>query len=312
MASTPTSQDVIVVLDFGKPDVSQAGSTLIWGTRLLNSYTFVSTLDIRGAAVQFADGFMKAIGNSNARLWLEIGLNNFQPSNSKELTVDQDREHGRQWAHLVYDVEKDLRAYAGKVFVDAANDIEFAWSDKEHGIAWIEGYREGSQGSGNILYDFGSCDGCYPIPGCDSCTLENNTTLGGGEYNFTWPRTDALYAIRGTGAIVELPEIYHPSPCLLNPPCDGTPAHTDQAKQWTDLSLFSATNVIRNECYGNLVFEGSLTQWRAAKQSNLTLMPDDGWEHLWAELNSNACTTQAHLDWSSDIQWQRQFATPVP
>lgn len=303
-AITPTPQDIIVVLDFGKPAILEAGPAVYSGTRLIHSYTFVTHPDIRKASVEFAKGFVKGANGSDARLWLAVGTSNFQLDNTRPLTVGEFRTAGETWAYNVQLITADLQPYAGTIYVEGANDIEFDWSDSAHGIAWVEGYREANSGTGHILYNYGGCDGCYPA--CGGCTLENNTVLGG--ENFTWQRTDALYAVKGVGVVRELPQIYFPSPCLTDPPCPPRVlvSSTNQARQWASLSLYSATNVINNRCYGPLNFAGSFTGWRGSLEGTV-LTPANGWRNLWAEINSNSCTSQSTLQWITDVQFQEDF-----
>lgn len=190
-ASTPGPQSVIVILNFNKPALVDTPYGRYWGTRLLTSYTFVSLDDIEKATVQFAKGFVKGANGSSAQLILAVGTNNYQDDNLRPLSVAEYRQHGNEWGQLLGRISGDLQQYAGVIFIEGANDLEFNWSDSAHGIAWIEGYRDATQLSDYTLYNFGGCDGCYPD--CGSCTLENNTILGGS--NYTWQRTDAIYAI---------------------------------------------------------------------------------------------------------------------
>lgn len=301
-ASSPEPQDVMVILDFNKPAIYETGPVQLFGTRVLHSYDFMNFDAIRASSVEFAEGFASGANGSGARLWLGVGTNNFQKDALRELTVDEYRSHGMNWAYLVQQISEDLRTLADVVFVEGASDIEFDWSDSSHGIAWIEGYREGSQGSGHILYNYGSCDGCYPE--CGGCSLENNTVLGGG--NFTWQRSDALYAIHGSGAVRQLPEIYYPSPCLDQAICGGPPRSRRDAIQWSSLSLYSATNVVNDRCYGPLNFAGAFTGWRASLPGTV-FTPSDGWGSLWSKMNSNSCTAQADLQWVTDVQFQQDF-----
>jgi hypothetical protein len=301
-ANSPTPQDVVIILDFNKPAIYEAGPIQIWGTRVLDSYDFMNFDAIMGSSVEFAEGFVAGANGSGARLWLGVGTNNFQKDALRELTVDEYRSHGANWAYLVEQISTDLRQFADIIFVEGASDIEFNWSDSSHGIAWIEGYRDGSQGTGHILYNYGSCDGCYPE--CGGCSLENNTVLGGD--NFTWQRSDALYAIHGNGAVRQLPEIYYPSPCLDQGICGGRPSSRRDAIQWSSLSLYSATNVVNNHCYGPLSFAGVFTGWRGSPAGTV-FTPAEGWGSLWSRMNSNSCTAQVYLQWVTDVQHERDF-----
>jgi hypothetical protein len=307
-ASSPAAQDVIVVLDFNKPALVDTPYDRYWGTRLFLSHTFVTTDDIRKASVLFAQGFVKGAASSGARLWLAIGTNNFQADATRELSAEEFRQHGGHWGVLVEQVRTDLQQYAGTVFVEGANDIEFAWSDSEHAIAWVEGYRDANQFFDHILYNYGSCDGCYPD--CGSCTLENNNEVGGYDEagnHYIWSRADAIYAVHGVGNVRQLPEIYYPSPCLSSPNCPpGQVRATEQAKQWANLSLYTASHVINGTCYRSLDFAGALTGWRRAGMNSTTYAPADGWDELWSKINSNSCTSQSLLQWSADIEEQRQ------
>jgi hypothetical protein len=108
-ANSPTPQDVVIILDFNKPAIYEAGPIQIWGTRVLDSYDFMNFDAIMGSSVEFAEGFVAGANGSGARLWLGVGTNNFQKDALRELTVDEYRSHGANWAYLVEPISSSLK-----------------------------------------------------------------------------------------------------------------------------------------------------------------------------------------------------------
>ena len=171
----------LVVLDFG---IQNAAGT---GTYLIESGTFVTHLQIRTYAAQFAEGYWDCTGsNTSSKVRLAIGTNN-------SVTGRVDYSLGSAWADMVDGVISDTASYASQVIIYGAIDAEPSWDYASNAVGWASGFDASTSA---FYYNYGSADGC------PSASSSN------GACNNGWYQEDLWQISWGQSAALAFPEIY--------------------------------------------------------------------------------------------------------
>jgi hypothetical protein len=169
----------VVILDFGQPAYN--GHT--YGTYLFSG-RFAGNAEITGAMLGYAVGYVHCLAQgSTLSISLARGTSNYHPQ------VPSAYQAGRRWARETRTLEGLLakRGLAAHVVSAAADDVEPAWDRSFHRTRdFFRGYRE--EGSGHVLYNFGSLDG------------------GVGSI---WNAKQIFYVASGMKYVAAMPEIYN-------------------------------------------------------------------------------------------------------
>jgi hypothetical protein len=169
----------IVILDFGQP----AANGHSYGTYLFSG-RFAGNAEITGAMLGYAVGYVHCLAQgSTLSISLARGTSNYHPQ------VPSAYQAGRRWARETRTLEGLLakRGLAAHVVSAAADDVEPAWDRSFHRTRdFFRGYRE--EGSGHVLYNFGSLDG------------------GVGSI---WNAKQIFYVASGMKYVAAMPEIYN-------------------------------------------------------------------------------------------------------
>ena len=265
----------IVILSFGQPVLLT--DTLSYGVLIYGVLFPAPMSQISDAAKGFIQGYAQCLpAGSTSTIQIGLGINNFQGETSTG--------HGKAWAQMVNSVDDWLHtsAYASRVSIAAAADLEPGFNTASNTRAWFAGYMTTAK---RPLLNFGSCDGCPTA--VDPTRQPNNG----------WTVEDVWYVSAGNGAAQALPEIYLHSGI--------------SADQWYHLSLYGQTQ------HGHKIeFAGALTQYAACQIKdpvNCALngtdnKPEVGLRQLNAAINTDARTAFSATA-MSDLTWQQDLTT---
>lgn len=272
----PGTQNNVVVLAFGKP-VQQLGQ---YGANL-HGYGPAYTPTIASAAKQFARGYYIGTGaDVSSQLMLAVGTSNcgqLPDCDNDAVTYN----HGRQWGLMVNDVATWVitSGYGSQVKIAGASDMELNWNGPSSTTQWVNGYLSATNWK---LFDFGDAAGCPPVGTCAG----NRFSPDWSQYYvwyISWGGAEIRKGVSYRGQINPLPLIYGQT----------------HAKQWASLSLYGY-----NSQTGRMNFAGTMTQYRRCQQISCDPTtdntPEEGWTHLWIELNARPETSQP-ITWSTDI-----------
>ncbi|MHB9033781.1 MAG: hypothetical protein ACYC6L_12135 [Anaerolineae bacterium] len=256
-----SAQDAIVFLDWGQPWYENGQ----FGSVIFGSLEFRSISQIIEAVKGFCRGYYQA-SPGNSHLTLAMGTSNYGRTYVT-------REHGVAWAQMVKTLNDWIDSpptWAYKIKISGAIDAEPGWNSAPVTRAWVEGFNAAA--SGNVYYNFGSCDSC-PFTACESCRISNN-----------WTYEDMWYISWGVPAAFTVPEIYLVS---------GV-----NAEQWYRVSLYAWS------AHGQAIrFSGAMTQYQSCQQKGCTTnTPSQGWSQLYEILQSNPATA-FNVKWLTDIKW---------
>lgn len=262
----------VVVLDFGAPDV--VTPTNAYGTKLFDLPTAppTTTFAISNAVESFIRGYDTAYrgiqhpetgckppaGLINGNLSLALGTSN--DNSFGQVTSG----HANAWANLVNDVQNyTIAQNYNEVGVIAAIDIEPAYSHPTDAIGWVQAYANRGV---SYLYNFGATEN-YP---CETPSMSLPTGLYCAGINNEWV-ADKFYTVSyGMTYTRPLPEIYH---------------NTD-SMYWYQISRWGV-----NHYSQNMLYAGEMTDYYyTTNQADYS--PDEGWQALWLELNSEQATEQ--------------------
>lgn len=274
--ATSGTQNSAVILDFGQPWV-QGGVQGAIG--FSPTFRFLSSAVMKEAAKEFARGYYwGSRSDTQSQMRIVVGTNNFGSYATYA--------HGQAWIQLVKDVGTAIQPYASQVTVRGGNDIEPGYSTPPVANSWVNGYTSGFVGP-YFLYNYGSADGC-PTSG---------TTNTPGSCNNGWTQDNVEYVSWGASPSYPLPQIYSTA--------------GGNAKQWQQIALYAYLRY-----GGDMFITAPLSQkaaWdqRCAPKNPLppecvgvNNTPQQAWDQLWNELNSDSRTAQ-NFWWSTDIKWRQ-------
>ncbi len=228
-----------------------------------------------------------AIGPARAaieksKIMVSLGVNNYGSygtySKDPAVRAAKAREHGIIWSNLVAQLSQWLveQGYTGQISFSGSVDAEMAWNFPQVTRSWVDGFIAAGNPQ-NLLYDFGSCDGC-PQSDYNDWHVPNG-----------WTQDDVWYIAWGAVSAVPIPLIYTTS--------------GSNARQWQVMSTYAYDrhNKIRID------FTGSFTQKQSCLQdpsgcAGADNTPLQGHDQFLATLNSDPRTAQT-LRWATDILW---------
>ncbi len=267
--NTAGTQNSVAVLDFGQPWYQNN----VYGTWSFNGTygRFVSVSVIKEAVKQFSSGYYWGAGSdTSSQMRVVIGTNNYGSYTTYA--------HGQAWIQLVKDATTAVSSYASQVSVRGGSDIEIGYSGPSTASLWVNGYASGFS-SPYYLYNYGDAAGC-PTSG---------TTSSPGNCDNGWTQDDVEYVSWGASPMYPLPEIYSTA--------------GGNAKQWQQIALYSYLAYS-----SDMVVLAPLSQSAACAQrggcSGTNNTPQQAWNQLWTELNSDSRTAQ-DMQWSTDIKWRQ-------
>jgi hypothetical protein len=279
--------DVVVVLDFGYPDLE--GST--WGVLLItSSYPFVSLSSVATIAENFAGGYW-ACSPVGTTLELAIG------ENTSRVVDDAGHTHyyfnssnGTAFANMVDTVNAWLvsNGYSSQVTASGAADMESGsgWQTPTGDRAWAAAYAAASSSK---YFDFGDA------AGCSRTSYNNSQTCNGG---FT--QNDYWYLAWGASPAFPLPEIYNDTNITVG----GSYSSDANAIQWEMIKRYGV-----NYQSSYMTIQGDMTQRTACNEvggcSGVDNTPSEGWGDLYNALNHHTSPSQTSqsLRWATDIEW---------
>jgi len=278
------AQSGIIVLFFGGPSYDTAVQS--YGTRLPGGTgSLVSVDQIEAAAKAWADGYWSCKLSETAKVTLAIATSN----NGNEVNAT----HGREWAGMINRIGSYIQneGYRPQIAIAGATNIELLWNGPDATIAWVDGYESVNN---HAFYNVGACEGCpyarRPLP-------DPNQAI----FGIDWTLEDIWYVSWGSPAARPLPQIYATS---------GV-----NAEQWQYLADW-ALNIKGSR----MRFAGSFTQRQACDtldnpapdctgedgelgtNDDRNNTPEEGWRHLWIQLNRDDDTGQTP-PFATDVNW---------
>jgi hypothetical protein len=279
-------QTGIVVLFFGGPFSNNDQDNLRYGTRLPGGRKFVSLDQIEEAARAWTDGFW-ACTDGSRRFNVRLAIATSNDGNEVNVT------HGREWAGMINRIGSYIQneGYRPQIAIAGATNIELLWNGPDATIAWVDGYESVNN---HAFYNVGACEGCpyasRPLP-------DPNQAI----FGIDWTLEDIWYVSWGSPAARPLPQIYATS---------GV-----NAEQWQYLADW-ALNIKGSR----MRFAGSFTQRQACDtldnpepdctgedgklgtNDDRNNTPEEGWRHLWIQLNRDDDTGQTP-PFATDVNW---------
>ncbi len=297
-ASTPGTQDSLVILDFGKMWIADN----VYGVKTFSDPTngykryFLSFVALEDFAKQYAQGYWNCSGNDRASyLTLGIGTNNYDAFDQTNTTQDNLRgvaiDFGRNWAGMINRLNAwgVATGYSGQILFTGAIDIEwgqdsdgvFRWNTPYVTRGWTDAFDENDNNGSAIYFNYGACVGCPTGP---TLSWQYNSAL-------PWTQADVWWVSWGVQPALAIPEIYSNNGVL--------------ARQWAAVSKYGSLYL-----GSRIVFTGAMTQMQACQQrggtecNTLDNTPAEGWGQLFDAVNAETFTAQPFLQYSTDIKWQ--------
>ncbi|MGI0025452.1 MAG: hypothetical protein ACREA4_09965, partial [Nitrososphaera sp.] len=240
------------------------------------SNRFRSVRAIKEAARRFAKGYYFGSGSDTASLlFIFLGTSNSAINNQTDQFL---YNHGAAWVQMVKDAATATQGYASQVQIRGGVDIEPGFSSFGKAAQWALGYDSGFV-SPYWLYNYASADGC-PTSG---------TTSTPGNCNNGWNQDLVECLSWGClNSVLPFPQIYSTA--------------GGNAKQWQQIALYSYLRYSTDMFISSpLSQNGACIQKGGCSGTNNT--PQQAWDQLWNELNSDSRTVQS-LEVSTDIKWR--------
>ena len=280
---------IVVVLLFGDPIIKNGQ----YYTRLPSFGVLVKLENIETGVKEYISGYWDCSDGAplgSEGLLLAVGVAN----TGEALNADRNpRAHGEEWGRMINRLRDwvnyvpvfsngpiDYVNYSSRVSVVGAINIE-KWSGNatpQGAREWVNGYNSTT----SLLY--------FNVGACADCGFESPD-------DSVWDRDHYWDLSWGLNNAFPLPQIYNQT----------------LAERWQELSEYGATcqdcSPVESEGkQGPMYFFGSFTQELACEQNikpcDLTdFSPDEGWQALYSELNSDPVTRMENLLWSTDIGW---------
>lgn len=273
--NTPGTQDSVVILTFGNPQMSGG----VYGASGFSSAAiprFLSVSAMKESARRFAIGYWNGSGSdTTSQVRIVLGTSNSVINGYTDTFL---YNHGAAWVQMVKDTAVAIQPYSSQVTVFGGNDIEVGYSTPGKAISWVNGYASGFVAP-YYLFNFGDAQ---------ACPQSGTTSVSGGCGN-GWTQNDIEYISWRARPSYPLPQIYSTA--------------GGNAKQWQQIALYSYLKYNQD-----MFITAPLSQSQACAQrggcAGTNNTPDQAWNQLWNELNSNVSTFQDFW-WSTDIKWRQ-------